>query len=210
MALLPAVGDVVKSCGTRILRVVHGRDARATLLTLSRIQIERVRLESFAMNDAGSANSISLRPAAPEDAAFLLALFKSSRGDDLRGLGWEEDRISEFLAMQHEAQQRFHTNEYKKPIDQIILLHSEPVGRLIFESREHEIRCVDIALLPEHRNSGIGGHLIRNLQTEAKRQRKALRLQVIRFSRAIGLFERLGFQRISETGTHFQMEWTPE
>jgi GNAT superfamily N-acetyltransferase len=84
------------------------------------------------------------------------------------------------------------------------------VGRVIFESREHEIRCVDIALLPPHRNSGIGSYLIRELQGEARRQKKALRLQVIRFSRAITLFERLGFQRISETGTHFQMEWTPE
>jgi hypothetical protein len=34
-------------------------------------------------------------------------------------------------------------------------------------------------------------------------------LQVIRFSRAINLFERLGFVRTSETGTHFQMEWKP-
>jgi ribosomal protein S18 acetylase RimI-like enzyme len=201
---------LVKSCGTRILRVVHGRDARATSLTFFAYPNWTGSTRIVAMNDAGNPNSISLRPAASEDAPFLLTLFKSSRGDDLRGLGWEEERISEFLELQYEAQQRFHTNEYKRPVDQIILLQSEPVGRLIFESREHEIRCVDIALMPEHRNSGIGGQLIRNLQTEAKRQKKALRLQVIRFNRAIGLFERLGFQRISETGTHFQMEWTPE
>jgi ribosomal protein S18 acetylase RimI-like enzyme len=63
--------------------------------------------------------------------------------------------------------------------------------------------------MPGHRNAGIGTRLIRELQTEAKRQKKPLRLQVIRFSRSVSLFERLGFQRISETGTHFQMEWTP-
>jgi predicted RNA binding protein YcfA (HicA-like mRNA interferase family) len=32
---------------------------------------------------------------------------------------------------------------------------------------------------------------------------------VIRFNRALNLFERLGFVRSSETGTHFQMEWQP-
>ncbi|HXT61614.1 MAG TPA: GNAT family N-acetyltransferase [Pyrinomonadaceae bacterium] len=154
--------------------------------------------------------SVSLRAITPEDADFLLVLYKSSRGDDLRGLGWDEERISEFLDMQYEAQQRFHTSEYKKPVDQIVLRGDEAVGRITFEPREHEIRCVDLALLPQYRNNGIGTRLIRELQTEAKKQKKPLRLQVIRFSRAVSLFERLRFQRISETGTHFQMEWAPD
>ena len=162
------------------------------------------------MAEAAQANSISLRPVTTEDAPFLLELYKSSRGEDMRGLGWENERVSEFLDMQYEAQQRFHANEYRRPVDQIVMRNGEPIGRLMFEPREHEIRCVDIALQPEHRSSGIGAQLLRDLQTEAKRQKKPLRLQVIRFSRAISLFERLGFQRISETGTHFQLEWTPE
>jgi GNAT superfamily N-acetyltransferase len=153
--------------------------------------------------------SVSLRAIIGEDAEFLLALYKSSRGDDLRGLGWDEERISEFLEMQYEAQQRFHASEYKKPVDQIVLRGNQAVGRVTFEPREHEIRCVEIVLLPQHRNAGIGTRLIRELQTEAKKQKKPLRLQVIRFSPSISLFERLGFKRISETGTHFQMEWTP-
>ncbi|MDX6303486.1 MAG: hypothetical protein QOI77_455, partial [Blastocatellia bacterium] len=82
-------------------------------------------------------------------------------------------------------------------------------GRLIVERREHEIRLIDLALLPEHRNNSIGGFLIRKLQNEARQEEKPLRLQVIRFNRAINLFERLGFARTSETGTHFQMEWLP-
>jgi len=162
------------------------------------------------MSNPQFAAALNLRPATSEDEAFLLALYKSSRGDDLRGLGWEEKRVSEFLDMQYEAQQRFHANEYKRAVDRIVLRDGEPVGRLMFESREHEIRCIDIAVLAEHRSHGIGAQLVRGLQEEAKRQKKPLRLQVIRFSRAISLFERLGFQRISETGTHFQMEWTPE
>ena len=162
------------------------------------------------MSEAAQSDSISLRPVTAEDRAFLLTLYKTSRGDDLRGLGWEEARVGEFLDLQYEAQQRFQENEYKRPTDQVVLRNGEPVGRVMFEPREHEIRCVDIALLPEHRNAGIGAYLMGELQSEAKRQRKPLRLQVIRFHRAIGLFERLGFQRISETGTHFQLEWTPE
>ena len=161
------------------------------------------------MTDADSANSISVRPVTAGDEEILLEIYKSSRGDDLRGLGWEEDRISEFLEMQYEAQQHFYEREYKRADDEIILWEGKPAGRLIVDHREHEIRCVDVALLPEHRNGGIGAVLIRKLQGEARLAKKPLRLQVIRFNRAVNLFERSGFVRTSETGTHFQMEWTP-
>src|SRR5207302_8102029 len=136
-----------------------------------------------AMSNPQAAAALKLRPAISEDEPFLLELYRSSRGDDLRGLGWEEERVSEFLDMQYEAQQRFHANEYKRAVDRIVLRDGEPVGRLMFESREHEIRCVDIAVTAEHRNQGIGAQLVRGLQEEAKRQKKPLRLQVIRFSR---------------------------
>ena len=161
------------------------------------------------MTAADSANSISFRPATSGDEELLRDIYKSSRGDDLRGLGWAEDRISEFLGMQYEAQEKFYENEYKRAADEVILREDKPAGRLIVERREHEIRFIDVALLPEHRNHGIGTFLIQKLQDEARRERKPLRLQVIRFNRAVNLLERSGFVRTSETGTHFQMEWKP-
>src|SRR5437588_8258254 len=137
-------------------------------------------------------DSIALRPVTNEDEAFLLELYKSGRGDDLRGLGWDEDRISEFLGMQYEAQQRFYESEYQHLDDQIVMLKEEPVGQLIVERRDQEFRCIDLSLLPAKRNHGIGEFLIRQLQDEAKRENKPLRLQVIRSSRAVGLLEPLG------------------
>jgi GNAT superfamily N-acetyltransferase len=154
-------------------------------------------------------DSITLRPATSEDDAFLLQLYTSSRGDDLRSLGWDEDRIAEFLAMQYEAQQAFDEGDYQTAGNEIVSCANERAGRLMVERREHEIRCVDIALLPAFRNQGVGSFLIKRLQEQAKTERKPLRVQVIRFNRAVNLFERLGFERTSETGTHFQMEWTP-
>jgi ribosomal protein S18 acetylase RimI-like enzyme len=151
--------------------------------------------------------SITLRPATEDDREFLLALYKSSRGDDLRGLDWDEERIGEFLAMQYEAHQNFLTNDHPNIEDQIVLSYGAPVGRLAIEQRAEEIRLVDVSLLPEHRQRGTGTLLIQELQTQAAAAKRPLRLQVIRFNRAVNLFERLGFRRTSETGTHFQMEW---
>src|SRR2546430_3762854 len=82
------------------------------------------------MNDAAKAPSISFRAVTPEDEEFLLKLYKSSRGDDLRGLGWSEDRISEFLEMQYEARQRLHENDYQNATDEIVLLADRKSTRL--------------------------------------------------------------------------------
>src|SRR5258708_34447181 len=101
-----------------------------------------IRLEFLAMTEADSAHSISVRPVTADDEEILLKIYKSSRGDDLRGLGWAEDRISEFLGMQYEAQQNFYENEYQRATDEIGLWKGEPAGRLIVEPREHGIRCV--------------------------------------------------------------------
>jgi GNAT superfamily N-acetyltransferase len=151
--------------------------------------------------------SITLRPVGAEDEAFLLELYKSSRGDDLRGLGWNENRISEFLEMQYQAQRVFFASDYPNLTDQIILLNGNAIGRMAVYSTTGETRLVDLALIPEQRNKDLGTQLIQAVQEEARAAGRPLRLQVIRFSRAVNLFERLGFARTSETGTHFQMEW---
>jgi ribosomal protein S18 acetylase RimI-like enzyme len=154
--------------------------------------------------------SITRRPATEDDQQLLLELYKNSRGDDLRGLGWSEDRIGEFLEMQYEAHQNFLSNDHPELDDQIVLSAGEPVGHLAFEQRTNEFRLVDISLAPASRNRGTGTFLIQELQAEAAAAKRPLRLQVIRFNRAVVLFERLGFRRTSETGTHFQMEWLPK
>ncbi|HYT50543.1 MAG TPA: GNAT family N-acetyltransferase [Pyrinomonadaceae bacterium] len=162
------------------------------------------------MNELSNEGSIILRPASTRDEDFFLQLYQSSRGEDLRGLGWDEDRISEFLEMQYEAQGNFHAGDFPNASDEVILLDSQPIGRLTIDRRVDEIHLVDLALLPDYRNRGFGSRLIQSLKEEATLQRKPLRLQLIRFNRALGLFERLGFMRTSETGTHFQMEWVSE
>jgi len=183
---------------------------RESALAYFDIQTRAVRLEFQHMTEPTNEGSITLRAAATADEDLFLELYKSSRGDDLRGLAWDEDRISEFLEMQYEAQVKFYVTDFPDASDEAVLWESKPIGRLIVDRRADEIRLVDIALLPDYRNRGFGSQVVRKLQTEAAAQHKPLRLQVIRFNRALGLFERLGFVRASETGTHFQMEWISE
>lgn len=151
--------------------------------------------------------SLVLKPADAGDEDFLFALYAGSHGEDLPSLGWGPDQIQNFLKMQREAEQRFFAMEYPRADHQIVVVNGEPAGRLSVERRDTEIRGIDVTLLPEFRNQGIGRWLIEQLQSEAARERKPVRMQLIRFSPAIAFFEGLGFTRVSETGTHYQIEW---
>src|ERR1044072_5814118 len=107
------------------------------------------------MSDSQTPRSFTTRPATPEDEKFLLQVYKSSRGDDLRGLGWEEDRISEFLEMQYEAQRRLFDNDYQNATDEVVMVEEKPAGRLIVERRDQEIRCIDLGLFLAFRHRGV-------------------------------------------------------
>jgi ribosomal protein S18 acetylase RimI-like enzyme len=72
------------------------------------------------------------------------------------------------------------------------------------------MRLVDFALLPAHRDGGLGFALIQTLLAEAARAGQPVRLLVAKLNRAVRLNERLGFARIGDTGTHLDMEWVAD
>ncbi len=90
-----------------------------------------------------------------------------------------------------------------------MLLNEQPVGRLYVIRWDHEIRIVDIALLPQFRRSGIGSSLLQNILAEGARSGKTVTIHVEQFNPAMRLYERLGFQEIGEVGVYYRMEWSP-
>ena len=150
---------------------------------------------------------LTQRETLPDDEGFLFEIYLSSRGDDLTAMGWDAERSRNFLETQYAAQQRFLKANYPQGEDRVIILDTQPIGRIVVERNDQEIRVADVALLPQYRNSGIGTYLIRELLTEAARLGRPFRTQVTRSSAALSLFERLGVVKIGETGSHYQMEW---
>jgi ribosomal protein S18 acetylase RimI-like enzyme len=88
----------------------------------------------------------------------------------------------------------------------VILVDGQPAGRLYVSREDDEIRIVDIALLPEYCNRGIGTTLLKGLQSEAAAAGKPLRIHVERFNPALRLYERLGFRQIDDRGVYLFME----
>jgi ribosomal protein S18 acetylase RimI-like enzyme len=150
---------------------------------------------------------ISLRSVTPADDAFLARVYASSRAEELAVTGWSDQLKEEFCRRQFDAQSAYYASNYPAASFQIIEREGWPVGRLYVDRWEKEIRIVDITLLPEFRGSGMGTKLLRDLQDEARSAGKSLTIHVERFNRALGLYQRLGFEQVEDKGVYLLMEW---
>jgi len=151
---------------------------------------------------------VTLREVTPDDNAFLFEVFASTRMDEFRFL--EEQQKHALIRMQYDAQRFQYEEGYPQAESEIILLGGRPVGRMLVDESEREITLIDIALLPEHRNSGIGTHLLKELLSRAVLARKPVSLHVIKSNPALRLYERLGFSRVKDESMYFQMIFKPK
>jgi ribosomal protein S18 acetylase RimI-like enzyme len=154
-------------------------------------------------------DNITFRPITDDDLDFLYRVYASTREAELALTDWSDSQKEEFLKMQFNAQHSHYQKHYPKAAFQVILLNNEPIGRLYLERMEKEFRLIDIALLPVHRNKGIGTGLIMNIMEEAAQEQKPVRIHVEEFNPAIRLYERLKFNKIEMRGVYWFMEWKP-
>ncbi|MEO6391214.1 MAG: GNAT family N-acetyltransferase [Pyrinomonadaceae bacterium] len=153
-------------------------------------------------------DNLVLRPVAPDDEEFLYLVYCATRQQEIATWGWDQNQVEMFLRMQFRAQQQGYEISYSGADSDLILLNDVPVGRIIVLRTAGEILGVDIALLPEHRGSGIGSHLIGALQAEAAATDKRFVFQVARTNpEAYRLYRRLGFTEVDSTELNITMEW---
>lgn len=153
--------------------------------------------------------NVSLRPAEVADHPFLYELYCSTRQEELAAWGWDAAQTATFLQFQFRAQQLHYQTQFPHATYEIICHAGQPIGRLILDSSAQELRLVDIALLPAHRNSGIGSALLRDVLATAAQAGRPVRLHVEAHNRARRLYERLGFTLVTTVGPYYLMEKPP-
>ena len=139
----------------------------------------------------------------------MLAVYASTRADEMKLVDWTDEQKHAFVQMQFTAQKISYQNDYPQAVYQVILHDDVPAGRLILNRTDERIGIIDIAVLPDHRNYGIGASVLEDLQREAEATGKRLTLHVENFNRAFRLYERLGFVKTADHGIYWQMDWTP-
>ena len=138
---------------------------------------------------------VTLRPVTAEDEEFLLSVYTSTRERELAQVEWAEGQKELFVRWQFDLQRREYDARFPDARYDVILLDGRPAGRIWVGEDEEQIRLLDIAVLPESQNRGVGTHLLRGLIEEARRAGKALRHMVFVLNDdAHRFYERLGFE----------------
>lgn len=152
---------------------------------------------------------LTFRSIGPDDAEFLYSVYASTREWEMDMTSFAEAEKEAFLRHQFDMQHTQWLATYQDASFQIILCDDAPVGRLYVDRKEEEIRIIDIALLTEARRKGIGSRIMADLIDEAAQKNMPLTLHVEMNNPALGLYERLGFEKICEVGAYYFMEKNP-
>jgi RimJ/RimL family protein N-acetyltransferase len=151
----------------------------------------------------------TLRRAASSDEQLVLQLFVADKAQEFAPLGLPAQQLETLIEMQFRARQHHYAQTYPAAVNTILCLEDgTPVGRHLVERQLHGYRSIDLAILPEHRNGGLGTWALRQIQQVAALERVTFRLSVFRSNaQAIRLYERLGFLKLSTDDVSYEMEW---
>jgi GNAT superfamily N-acetyltransferase len=167
------------------------------------------------MSKAFSGRSHRLQPAIgfrtirESDASFLLALYATTRADELEMVPWSEEEKAAFVDMQFKAQNTFYHEQF--PQAEFLLVEREgvPIGRVYVNREADQLRLIDISLIPEQRGQGLGTSLLLDLLDEAESVGLPVCIHVEQFNPAYRLYRRLGFEPIADKGLYKLLEWRP-
>jgi ribosomal protein S18 acetylase RimI-like enzyme len=154
------------------------------------------------------AEKITLRPVQESDEGFLLSVYASTRADELAVVPWGPEQKAAFVKMQFSAQARHYSAEHPGANHDIIYLDAAPVGRLYLDRNADAFHILDVTLLPQFRNVGIGTVLLRRIIDEAGKNTKPVTIYVETFNRALSLFGKLGFHTVAEEGFCRLLQWS--
>lgn len=153
---------------------------------------------------------VRLRAVGVEDEDFLLQVYAASRADELALVPWDEEQKRAFVRQQFEAQHAQYYERFPDAEYSVILYGDRQVGRFWIGRTPEQIRLLDIAILPEFQNRGIGAALLKTLLAESEAAGKPLRHMVFKMNTAaLRFYERFGFSPIEDIGAYIHMERRP-
>lgn len=155
-------------------------------------------------------DNIALRDRGPDEEQLWKAIFIDSVRSHFEMLNLPEGELDNLLSGQYAAQTADYRSNYPKAWNQIIVFDRADAGRAIWSTEKGDLLLIDIVVLTEYRGKGIGGAVLNWLFDKSREGQMPIRFCVEKGNRAMRLYERLGFRRIEDLNSHFQMEWRPE
>jgi ribosomal protein S18 acetylase RimI-like enzyme len=151
---------------------------------------------------------ISLRPAQKSDEPFFYEVFKSVRAPEFAVLGLHPEQLEMLIGQQYEARTGSYEAQFPDSGNSVVLSGDAPIGQFWVFRTPEEFLVVDIALMPDHRGSGVGATLMKQFMAEADAARVPVRVTVASNNPgSLRFHQRLGFRIISEEPMYYTMEY---
>ena len=151
--------------------------------------------------------SITLRDAGPDDGTFLLTVYAAARAAELAQTPWTTEQREAFVSMQFLAQDTFYHEHYPDADYKVIMREGEPVGRIYLTREPGLIEILDITVLTEFRNCGIGSNVMERVLDEGAKSGRNVQIYVESFNPSLELFKKMGFSSLQEEGINYLLEW---
>jgi RimJ/RimL family protein N-acetyltransferase len=160
-----------------------------------------------AVEMGSPAGKLTLRPEREEDRDFRYQLFCDSRQPEFKLL-LTPPVYQQVMAHQFHAQTVSYRNQFPHARFDIIELAGAPIGRIVVDRPGNMLHLVDQAIVPGHRNQGIGTAIMRALMEEARAANIPVRLEVASENDpSMRLYLRLGFIPVEHVPLYIGMEW---
>ncbi|MFO1369556.1 MAG: GNAT family N-acetyltransferase [Marinagarivorans sp.] len=153
------------------------------------------------------ANALWLVPTTDVHQAFLRRVFTQSRKGLWQASGLDAAWLDRILDDQYTLQEKSYWANGKDLYSYVIVFKGQWVGRLLVRANPHCLHILDIALLPEHQNQGVGRHVLNYLQQQASAREQLLTLTTDATNRAYDWYLRAGFRVTQQSGTDYAMAW---
>ena len=135
---------------------------------------------------------MALRAATEADAAFVAAVYASTRDEELSAVPWTAQQKKAFTDWQSQQQEKHYALHYPQA-ERLVIGRGEPIGRIYVDTTRLEVRLMDVTLLAPYRRQGLGSHLMEVLLAYADSLGLEASLHVEPFNPARRMYERAGF-----------------
>ena len=153
--------------------------------------------------------SVTTRAATADDDAFLFELFKAVRAPEFAHVPLAPAQLDMLLSIQFAGQKQSYGAQYPGG-NHIILMHGQPIGRIWLYCAPSEHHLVDISLVPEFRNRGIGAALIGEAIAAARAAGVRLTCSVaVTNGGSLRFHQRLGFRICGQDEVYYDLAVEP-
>ncbi|WP_425447345.1 GNAT family N-acetyltransferase [Dethiothermospora halolimnae] len=143
----------------------------------------------------------NLRSIRKKDKNFIYNVKKSSIYNYVKKIwGWDEEY------QKKDFESDFNLKDFK-----IIVVNDKDIGFIQIHKTDSNVNITEIHITSKYHGYGIGRDIINNIIDEALAKSKTITIGCfINNIRGKSLYERLGFEVVNKTSTHYEMKYSNE